>query len=305
MRAQCNYVGRVLRLLVSNALLLLLPGGTLLAHGGYHERIEYLTAAVTTDPSDPRVHFELANLHGQHGDLQLSLRELDRVDALAPQQFLTDLSRGEALFLAGKFAEAKEALDREIGSHPECARAYLLRARVEERLGHEAISLANYRQALQFTLAPDPDLVQEVATALATHDGEQEAAQVLATGIEKLGRVPALVLRAIDLEIASQHFDRALQLIEECRLTAPRPEPWMARRAGVLAQAGQMEESRAAWEALARHLDSLPDQERKSYGMTKLREEAAQALASAKSLPAREALRAGNPSPLGVAQQRR
>jgi hypothetical protein len=57
----------------------------------------------------------------------------------------------------------------------------------------------------------------------------------------------------------------------------------MARRAAVLAQAGRIEESQAAWKELEKHLASLPDQERTSRAMTNLAEEARQALASLES----------------------
>ena len=85
-----------------------------------------------------------------------------------------------------------------------------------------------------------------------------------------------------------KNFEAALRRVEEARQGAPRPEPWMARRATVLAQAGRIEESRAAWKALAKHLESLPDQERTSHAMSRLAEEARQALAKLKSLSAAE-----------------
>jgi tetratricopeptide (TPR) repeat protein len=253
-----------------------------MGHGGYHERIAYLTAEAKKNPSDPLLPLELANLHRQHGDLQLSLRNLDRVDAIAPGKFLTGLLRGEAWLEAGKFARAKEALDRQLVSHPESARAWLVRARAEQRMGQDTASLADYREALQRTASPEPDLVHEVAGALATQGHQKEAAEVLATGIEKLGKIPSLVLRALDLEIAMKDFDAALRRVEEAQKDAPRPEPWMARRAAVLAQAGRLEESRAAWKALAKHLDSLPDRERTSHAMSKLTKETRQALATLK-----------------------
>lgn len=299
MCAPSNCAGTVPRLLALGGLLLLLQTGSVFAHGGYHERIAYLTAAVAANPSDPLLHFELANLHGEHGDLQLALLDLERVDALAPGKFLTDLVRGQAWLVAGEFAKAKEALDRQLVSHPECARAWLLRARAEGKLSQEAASLADYREALKRTASPDPDIVQEVAQALAMGGCQKEAAQVLAIGIEKLGKIPSLVLRALDLEIAMKDFEAALRRVEDARQNAPRPEPWMARRAAVLAQAGRIEESRAAWKALAKHLDSLPEQERTSYAMSKLTEEASQALANLKSLASAEPPPAPSPTSSG------
>jgi tetratricopeptide (TPR) repeat protein len=271
---------RNIRLLALAGLSLLFQAVSVFGHGGLHELIDAQKKKVEKAPSDPALRFELASLYGSHGELELALKNLDRVDALAPGKFPTDLLRGEAFLVVSDFTKAKEALDRQLVSHPENVRAWLLRARAERKLGQDEASLANYREVLKRTRSPEPDLIQEVADALATRGHQEEAAQVLAMGIEKLGKIPSLELRALDLEIALKDFDAALRRVEEAQKNAPRPEPWMARRAAVLAQAGRIEESRAAWKALADHLSSLPDQERTSTAMTNLAEEARQALAS-------------------------
>jgi tetratricopeptide (TPR) repeat protein len=260
------------------ALLLQVP--STFGHGGYHERIEFLTKALEANPADPVQRFELANLHGQHGDLELALKNLDRVDAEAPGKFPTDLIRGDAFLVGREFAKAKEALSRQLASHPETARAWLLRARAERELGETEPSLADYREAMRRTATLEPDMVQESADALVAAGKREEAAAVLTAGIEKLGKIPSLVLRAIDLEIESKNFAAALQRVEQARRDAPRPEPWMARRAAVLAQAGRIDESRAAWKELLDHLESLPERERSSAGMSQLRDEARAALSS-------------------------
>ena len=255
---------------------------TAFGHDGLHELIDAQKRKVDQAPSDPALRFELANLHLKHGELKLALEQLDRVDQLAPGKFPTDLSRGEGWLGARDFTKAKQALDRMIGAHPEIARAWLLRARAERELRDDAACLADYREALRRTSSPEPDLVQEVADALASRGFHEEAAQVLANGIEKLGKIPSLVLRALDLEIAAKNFDAALRRLGEMQKEAPRPEPWMARRATVLAQAGRGKESRAAWKALADHLASLPERERHSTAMTQLADEARRALRNEK-----------------------
>ncbi|MEY2565463.1 MAG: hypothetical protein QOH88_3656 [Verrucomicrobiota bacterium] len=274
-----------LPLLALSGFLFLLQAGSLFGHGAFHERIANVLAEVEKNPSDPHLWFELAGLHAEHGDLKLTLQDLDWVDALAPGKFLTELLRGRAFLEANEFAKAKEALDRQLVAHPEVARAWLLRARAEQELHQNAASLTDYREALKRTASPDPDLVQEVAGALATHGCETEAAQVLATGIDRLGKIPSLVLRALELEMRMKNFDAALRRVEDAQKDAPRPEPWMARRAAVLEQAGRIEESRAAWKALAQHLNSLPERERTSAAMSRLTEETRQALVALKSLP--------------------
>jgi tetratricopeptide (TPR) repeat protein len=250
----------------------------ILGHEGLHELIAAQVKAVAKNPSDPGLRLELASLYGRHGELKLALQNLDKVDALAPGKFPTDLFRAEAFLVARDFAKAKQALDRQIVAHPDSGRSWLLRARAQRQLAQHAASLADYREALRRTSAPEPDLVEEVAGALAADGQKEEAAQVLAAGIERLGKIPSLMLRALDLEIETKNFDAALLRIEEARRDAPRPEPWMARRAVVLAQAGRTEESRAAWKALLEHLDCLPDHDRSSRAMVEFRKEAGEAL---------------------------
>ena len=262
------------------ALLFCWQVGLAFGHGDFHERIDYLTKALDKTSTDPVLRFELANLHGLHGDTDLALDNLARIDALAPGKFPTDLIRGEVFLIARNFAKAKEALDRQLVSHPETARAWVLRARAKQELGQQEASLADYREALKRTRSPEPDLVEELVNALATAGKKEEAAQVLAAGIERLGKIPSLVLRAVDLDIEMKNFDAALRRLEQARVDAPRPEPWMARRAEVFAQAGRMEDSRSAWKELLARLGSLPDFERSSRAMTQLSEKARDALAS-------------------------
>jgi hypothetical protein len=107
----------------------------------------------------------------------------------------------------------------------------------------------------------------------------------LEAGIEKLGTIPVLVLRLIDLEIGANDFSAALVRVETMRRTAPRPEPWMAKRASILAQQGRIPESRAAWQELITHLAALPSAERGSHAMSTLIEESRQALTSLASQP--------------------
>ncbi len=266
--------------LAAGVLFLACQAGLTFGHGDYHERMDYLTKEIEKSPADPVLRFELATLHGEHGDLKLALKDLDKIDELAPGKYPTDLIRGQAYLVARDFARAKQAFDRQLVSHPEIARAWLFRARSKRELGQQEASLADYREALKRTASPEPDLIQEVAGALAAGGRKEEAAQVLATGIEKLGNIPSLVLRSVDLEIETRNFEGALRRIEQAREKAPRPEPWMARRAAVLAQAGRIEESRAAWKALLEHLDSLPENERSSRAMSSLTKEARDALAS-------------------------
>ena len=82
----------------------------------------------------------------------------------------------------------------------------------------------------------------------------------------------------MDFELAAQRYDDVLKRIDAMQASAPRPEPWMAKRASILAQAGRADDAKAAWTALRDHLLALPNLERGSHAMSRLLEEAQAAL---------------------------
>ena len=156
----------------------------------------------------------------------------------------------------------------------------LERARVLAAQGLREPSLADYRGALQAIGHPDPDVFLEVAETRSLQKHGDEAMATIQRGIACQGNVPALVLKALELETAAGRYDAALARIDTMQKLMPRPEPMMAKRAALLAQAGRSDDSRRAWEALAKHLAALPNLERGSATLTALSKQAQTALAT-------------------------
>ncbi len=182
-------------------------------------------------------------------------------------------------------AAALAVLNDLLTAHADQPSGLLQRARVSNHLKQEEQCLSDYRRTLEKTPHPEPDLFNEAAEALMSYGHGEEAVQVLQRGLQTVGAVPSLVLKAMEIETAAGHFDAALSLIDAMQQAAPRPEPWMAKRAHLLAQAGRHEESRVAWRALATHLSALPDMERGSRAMSKLSGQAQNALLAVQPAP--------------------
>lgn len=283
--AQFNDYSRRVALRMLTALAVLVLAAAAWGHGSLHERIAALSAEIAKRPDDAGLRFQLAEIRCQHGDWAEALVSLDKVEQLAPGRFPTDMLRGRAALGAGRAADAKAALDRFIAAHPGNAQALTLRARAFGRLEKGGQCLDDYRAALAAEARPEPDIFQEVADALAFRGHEDEAVRVLDAGIAKLGMIPSLALKAIAMEVKLKHYDAALARMEAMQKAAPRPEPWMAKRAALLEQAGRFEESKAAWESLASHLAALPDNERRSHAMSTLTEQSKLALEKLKKRP--------------------
>jgi tetratricopeptide (TPR) repeat protein len=229
-------------------------------------------------PNDPALLVRRAGIQLEHEEWMLALTDLERANRLGADDGDLQYLRGRALAAGGMLKQAREELDAYIKNHREPGLARVERARVLSKFGETEAALQDYRAALKTAALPEPDLVIETADALWAQKLNDEALIVLSTGIEKIGPIPQLVLKAMDYELAAQRYDDVLKRIDAMKACSPRPEPWMAKRASILAQAGRTEAARAAWTALREHLLALPNLERGSHAMSRLLEEAQMAL---------------------------
>lgn len=242
--------------------------------------MDELQSELVARPTDPALMIRRAFLEVEHADWQAALVDLERASRMGADEGDLVFLRARALAAGKQWAAAKTALDEFFATHPPIAMAHAERARVLLHLGEGKAALDDYRAALQLTPKPEPELVIEVTEALAAQSLTDEALQVISKGVEVIGNVPQLVLKAMDLEIAAKRYDNALARVDAMMKMMPRPEPWMARRASVLAQAGRYDDSRAEWTKLREHLLALPTLERGSHAMTTLLSQTNDALAA-------------------------
>ena len=251
-------------------------------HGTFHERVEALTAALREKPDDPGLLFRLATASLEHGEWESALRQLADLDRVAPRVVATDLQRGRALAAGGKFAEARAALDAYLALQPGHALALGARAEVLSELGQPLLAATDLAASIAATARPEPDVFLELAGFLVAAGQSAEAVRALDDGMGKLGAVPALIDRAIELELALGRAAAALARLDVQLAAAPAAQrpALMASRARLLATARRAAEARAAWEALREFLAALPPLDRASHAMLRLAAEAEQALAA-------------------------
>ena len=243
-------------------------------HGDLTESIARISGQIQQTPTS-ELYFQRGKLRLENGNAMAALADFDRI----PHDTIeTAPLRAEALIKLGKHTLALKTLDRFLTTHPDASRCLVLRARTFAHLGDPASAIRDYQKALALTPKPEPDLVLEVSSALAKQNRFSEALQILDHSTPK--PLPSLALAALDLETRAGDWNSALRRIETMRKSAARPEPWMARRASILAQAGRIDESRRAWNDLLQHIAKLPPAERDSHAMSLRASEAREALAS-------------------------
>lgn len=279
------------------AMVLALASHQARAHGTFHDLMSDLAPKIAASPDDPALHVRRAEIFLEHGDWQAALADAELAARKGEAESALGLLRANALRAGGKLQAARPLLDEFVRAHPAHAAALIARARLLRQLGESEPSLNDYRAALKAAGTAEPEWIVETAEALAAANHSDEAMRLLADGIAKLGQVPQLMVKTIDLDLMARRFDSALARIDAASKVMPRPEPWLARRASALAQAGRIAESRAAWLQLRRRLLGLPDAERASHSMMLLLEQANTALISLAAASQAEISEKHSPSP--------
>lgn len=255
-------------------------GASALAHGTSHERIDAASRAIAGQPEDAALYLQRATLHLEHGDLKACLSDVDEAERRQTQDLGVALVRGRALVAGGRLGEAKAILDRFITAHPDHAAALMERARVLGALEHESEAADDFVRAMSHVPQPEPDHVFELVSILCRAGRESDALSAIDKALKATPGVPSLVERAVRIETGLGNHDGALRRIGDAMQTAKVKEPLMARRAGLLAQAGRISESIAAWRELQVRLAAMPETERGSHAMSSLAVRSRHALAS-------------------------
>ena len=254
-------------------------------HGAYHDVVAALSSELQRNPNDAALRYKLAEAHAGHEDWRACIREIKLVERLAPSVYPTDFLRGFALHVAGKEDEAKKVLDVFLAGSPRHQDALATRGRVLVKLGRPVEAAADFQKAVDLATVPPPDLIAELATCHAQAGKIKEACESIDAGLRATGDVPSLLLCALEIETRAGAWDAALRRIDALQKSAPREEPWMARRAELLHQAGRNGESLTAWRSLRDRLLSLPNLERGTPTNLSFLNQARRALEESSPLP--------------------
>lgn len=234
--------------------------GIAFGHGAYHDVVAELSAKLALTPGDANLRFRLAAAHVEHGEWKACLEEVAKVEALSGGAIRTTYLSGKALAGEGKLVPALADLDAFLDAEPGHQLALIERARVRVKLGQVEAGHRDYAAALA---KPAPAEVHvEAVEALRRHDRPEEAFDLAEAAVKETGGDPAALLCAIDCAASLGRTDEAVGHLEALMKKWPRPEPWMQRKAEILAAAGRREEAKAAWRDLHDHLLALPNLER-------------------------------------------
>lgn len=230
------------------------------AHPELEEALVRLNAQIALTPEDAGLYLDRGELYAQHADPLQAEANFLRAAELQPRLPRLDQLHGKLALAQRDYHDARLHLDRALALDRNDTTAYLLRARTHTALENRAAALADYDAAFARLASVRPELVLEQVALLSPAEGLVR----LDHAIERTGPAPALVTRALELELALGRTDAALHRLDRLAAASERKEFWLKRRGDILQASGRTSEAVAAYAAAESALASLPEWLRES-----------------------------------------
>ncbi|MEO7412162.1 MAG: tetratricopeptide repeat protein [Opitutaceae bacterium] len=252
---------------------LLLTGMTLLSarsltgHPDDADHRAALDALIASVPDSADLYLRRAAHSADHRQWAEAESDLRRAAQLEPNSAKVRVVSGRIYLAAGKLREARNQLDSALATVPAQPEALVLRARVHSQLGEINAAHTDYNSVIALLEEPSPSLYLERA---ALPIASLAALRGLDDGIARLGPTPALVERAIALELRLGRIDAALARLDLLAAHAERKEVFLKRRGDLFALAGRATEARGAYLQALASLEALPNWLRDSAESTRL-----------------------------------
>jgi len=241
-------------------------------HGELHERIAAVDRELEAAPADASLYLERAELLRLHVAWDRALRDIARAAELDPTLVDVEFARARLYADMGWSELARESVDTFLEARPLEAAGFFFSSRLFEAQGRLGAAHAHICRGIELSARPEPDyFLRRADLAAALWSGDvPRVVEGLDAGIERIGSVVALELRAMDLLRGAEQWDAALVRLERVASRSARKERWLAVRGDILHDAGRTTEAHTAFEQARRALALLRPAQRRSRAMRAL-----------------------------------
>lgn len=230
-------------------MLLCALGADALAHGDLHEAIDAVTKVISSSPDDSALFLRRAELHRMHGDWAAAEADYATVRRLRPDLEVVKFCVARIRLAQGREQAAMQLLDGYLAKCPADSAAHAVRADLYDKRGDWQQADADLAAAV--ASSPEPHYATRRAELLEKHGQPAEAARCLDEASRAHGRVPVLEQQALEIEMRAGRADAALARLDGLIACEPRPDIWLARKAGLLDKTGRSGEAAVAWQQAA------------------------------------------------------
>jgi len=226
------------------------------AHPGTDVAITDLSALIVTAPASADLYLRRALCYVEHARWAEAGADLALAAKLEPAHPDLPLARAEFHLARRDYPAAIRTLDPVLQAQPDNPAPRILRARAFALDNNSGAALADFRAALAALPEPKPELWLEANTLIAD---PAAALADLDAGIARIGPAPALIERALALELSLHRPDSALARLAQLADAAERPELFLKRRGDLFTSLGRTVEARAAYTAALVSISRLPE----------------------------------------------
>ena len=243
-------------------------------HEGKHEQIDAATVAIEKAPQDLGRRLARAEIYLLHAELDACAGDLEVARRLAPKEAMITWLSARLEYSRKRFTPALELVDSFLTGSLEVEqrhRALLLRAQCLTELAQTDLAIEAWSLLLKEDPNVQPGWYLKRATLLTTKPkGLELSIASLEQGLERLGPVVNLLLRAAELEEQLGRTDAAVARIEELAELSTRKETWLKKQGDILLRAERFDDAQARYAQALLAWQQLSEKRRQTTSMKKL-----------------------------------
>lgn len=255
-------------------------------HGELSRKIAIFTKRIEAAPKDAGLRIERGECHRLHKDFGLAAADYDAALRLDPTLDAVHLCRAMLYFDSARHAKALTSIDAYLERVPRHVHGLHHRARILTVLGRYREASDAYDHVIRVASPPTPDMyLERSAAVLATKGTEcvERAVAGLDAGLERLGNLVVLQLRAIEIERDNGRVPHAVARVTSILNGTTRKERWLFRRAALLEKQEKPREAINDYRGTLEHVSRLPRHARNRRAFRRLAADARAALARLES----------------------
>lgn len=234
----------------------------ILAHEPGSSNIKDISIQLIEQDSSPQLYIKRAHLFQQNQLWPEAMSDFNKAAELDPENVELDLDRARLSYDTGEYLRALDFIDLYLLRHESTTEAALIKARSYRALDQYQQSVTSYQVALtNLSIAderPSPEWYLEFSDTLMKTGDKHKALQALQQGIDQLGALTALQVKAVELEVDLGLYNSALKRIDQLLSLSQRKDLWLSRRADILSKAGRQIEAQQTYQQAYVALQSLP-----------------------------------------------
>ena len=242
------------------------------AHRAVDVQIKHLNKQLKATPENGALFLKRGELHRQHGEWQLALRDFQQAKKTNSTSGDTDFYIGRLRLDINQADKALPLLSRFVRLNPNHSNALQNQGDAHFSLENFTRAAHVYKQVAALEQHPDPELFLKIARAYtAAGSGYQkQAKEAIEEGILRLGPLVTIVMVGIELELNQEDYKAALVLLEKLPKVVRDSPKWLGRRGDILNSSGRKEEAILTINRAIFKVENLPISRRNTREMTKL-----------------------------------